>query len=141
MFDVLGLMRTKGLSFRQACVASHTDSRTARKYAGRALTKTSSGKVRVSRSDRLTRRMQFLSPSGPYALSVRGSKAASELARYWIAVDWYLATGDDSKLTAFEGKRMRSGKESFPYLTDRHALKKLGNANQVTFEDLYARAA
>jgi hypothetical protein len=75
-----------------------------KRYAGSALVQgRPGGRIRATKSDRLVRYLQIPSPNGPIEISVRGSKAASEVARYKVAVNRFLR-GDRNALAAWRGK-------------------------------------
>jgi hypothetical protein len=108
--EALSLMRS-GSYLSDAARAALTSPRTVKKYAGSALVREESGRYSVKASDRLSRRLRFLTSSGQIAITVRGSKVASKIATYWAAVDQYLKTGDTERLTAFRGKSVRWERE------------------------------
>jgi hypothetical protein len=64
--------------------------------------------------------LQIPGPNGPKEINVRGSKAASEIARYKAAVNRYLS-GDPSALVDWRGKKI-AGHE---VVTDENTLKGL----------------
>jgi hypothetical protein len=131
-------MRSKGLSLARAASEALTTPRTLEKYAGSALRKRSSGRYEAKPSDRLTRSLRFLTPAGQIAITVRSSRAASRIAGYWAAVDYYLRTGDTEHLHEFSGKSVRAGKEQFPFITDPRTVNRIASAGEVAFEDIYA---
>lgn len=135
--DALRQMREEGKSLTQAAWAAQTTPRTVHKYVAPALRKTPVGRYVPTRSDRLTRQLRFLTPDGVISLNVRGSRTASETARYWTAVDRYLRTGLTDALEEFKGRTIRIGKAAHPFVTDPGTLDRLANAGQVSFEDLY----
>ena len=136
----LHLMRTSGRSLRAAAAESHTTPLTVLKYVGASVDRGASGRYRAAASDRLTRRLQFLTPAGKIAITVRGSRGASHVAAYWAAVDRYLKTGDTEQLQPFRGASLRVGKTTYPFVTDPRILERLGHAGEVSFEDLYVNA-
>jgi hypothetical protein len=141
MFEAVQLMRSKGYSLTRAAREAHTTAETIRKYGGSALTRSKNGRYAATTSDRLSRRVWFFTSTGKVEVSVRGSKVASRVAQYMAAADRFLTTGDARPLAAFEGQVIRSGKKSFPFLTDTEALERLANAGEVSFERLYVRRA
>ena len=123
-----------------ATVASHetgTTLRTMRRYAGRALRQEPSGHYAVASGDRLPRRLRMLTPAGLIAVDTRGSKEASEVARYLASVQRYVRTGDDGPLQTFRGKSVGRGRQSVPYVTDLPTIERLEHAGELQFEDLY----
>src|SRR5690242_14321258 len=79
-------MRARRLSLAQAARATQTTPRTVLRYARSALRRTPSGQYRARAADRLTRYIQFLTPTGPAEVAVRGSRAASRIAQHMAAV-------------------------------------------------------
>ena len=140
-FEVLSLVRYDKLPLTHAARLAHTTPRTARKYLGRELQKTSSGRYVATPSDRLTRRMWLLTKSGNEEVSVRGSRKRREVALHRAAVNLYLRTGGDSRLAEFQGKGIRSGKLFFPFITDTAVLDRLAHAGEISFERVYALRA
>ena len=82
--------------------------------------------------------MRFLTPQGATDLTVRGSRPASRIAKYWAAVDRYMKTGRTDALRRFQGASFRAEKVKHFFVTDTRTLKRLGYAGEVAFEDLYA---
>ncbi len=136
-FDALRRMREEGQSLTRAARETQTTPRTMRKYVGPALSKDPTGRYSARRKDRLKRSLRFLTPQGVIALDVQGSRVASQIARYWAAVDRYLRTGLTDEVSEFRAKTIRVGKLSYPFVTDPRTLGRLANAGQVSFEDLY----
>ena len=77
MFEAIQLMRSKGDSLTRAAREAHTTPETVRKYVGSALLRSKSGRYAPTTSDRLTRRVWFLTKTGKVEVPVRGSRAAS----------------------------------------------------------------
>src|ERR1700726_3971895 len=70
-----------GASLAEAAKAEGASQRTIRKYVGSALRQDHvGGRIRAVATDRLTRHLQIPGPDGPIQVTVKGSKAASELA-------------------------------------------------------------
>lgn len=139
--EALHRMRAQGLSLTRAARESRTTPQTVRKYVGRELRRTSSGRYAPTPSDRLTRRVWLLTPRGKIEISVRGSRATSRVARHMVAVDRYLRTGKTEGLREFEGKTILSGKVTYPFVTDLAVLDRLAQAGEVSFERLYVLRA
>ena len=140
-FEVLQLMRRKGFSLTRAAREAHTTPETTRKHVGRVLKRSKNGRYAATASDRLTRRIWFLTTTGKIELPVRGSKAASRVAEHSAAVHQYLKTGDSRLLDAFQGQAIRTRNQTHFFLTDTEALERLANAGEVSFERLYSRRA
>ena len=136
--DALNLMRSKHYSLARAAKEAATTPRTALRYVSGALRREESGHYRARPSDRLLRKLHFLTPEGPIILDVRGSRKASLISRYSSSVKRYLLTGRTDALAEFQGKSVMVGKVRYPFLTDLRTLERLAHAGEVSFEDLYA---
>lgn len=98
----LSAMR-RGASISRAASENGVTPRTIKRYAGGALVQDRpGGRIRTTKSDRLVRYLQIPGPNGPIEISVQGSKAASEVARYKAAVNRALA-GDPTELAKWHG--------------------------------------
>jgi hypothetical protein len=134
-FAALALMRREKLSAAFAAEAEGTTVKNILKYVRPALLKR--GKNYVARvSDRLARPpMAALDEFGTIRVEVKGSKAASELGRYWNAIDAALK-GNPEALKGFEGRRISNTKHKF--LTNLNSLRKLQEAGLLdNFKDIY----
>lgn len=138
--EAVQLMRREGLSLSRAAKRAGTTPNAVRRHAGSAL-ELRGRHYRAKPYDRLVREMHFLTPQGLSVLPVRDSRSASKIARYMGAVDDYLRTGDDRRLRRFRGKGVWVEKRFRPFLTDRDLLDRLAGAGEVSFEELYVRAA
>lgn len=106
VFRALYSMRHDGASFARAARENGITQRTFRKYAGAALLQDRrGGRIRASKSDRLVRYLQIPGPNGPIEIKVRGSKTATEVAKYKAAANRFLS-GDGSALAAWHGKKI-----------------------------------
>ncbi len=139
--EALQQMRSEGLSLTRAAREARTTPATVRKYVGSAVRQTRGGRYVATPSDRLTRRVWFLTKAGKVEVAVRGSRPASRVARYMAAVDRYLQTGETDALAEFRGQSIRSGNRTYVFLTNTAALDRLAKAGEVSFERLYTRRA
>ena len=95
-----------GSSSSQAARDNGVSIRTLKKYAGSALLQDRpGGRIRATKSDRLVRYVQIPGPFGPIEIAARGSKEASDAARYDAAVNRYLR-GDLKALAPWLGKKI-----------------------------------
>ena len=95
-----------GASPTQAARDNRVTTRTIKKYVGAALLQERpGGRIRATKSDRFVRYMQIPGAHGPIEIKARGSKQASEVARYKAAVNRYLG-GDLGALAPWHGKRI-----------------------------------
>jgi hypothetical protein len=135
--DALSHMR-RGFSLRKAAREAHTTPETIRRYVPRAIYRDASGFFAARATDGYERTLYMLTAQGKVAVKVRGSRTASRIAEYWVAVDHFLKTGKTDRLRPFRGQSIRAGKVAYPFLTDPNTLRRLGYAGEVAFEDLYA---
>lgn len=135
--DALAKMRNDGLSLGAAAKASGTTVNAIKRHAGSALERSSKGRYRAKKTDRLARTLQFPTANGSIGLDIRDSRSASRIAAYWNAVKRYLETGDASGLRRFRGKMVRVNKRGYPFITDTAILDRLADAGELGFDDLY----
>lgn len=146
-FEVLSLMRRDDLDLT-AAIRAHNHANpperisreAARKYVGSALIE-KKGKLVAKPYDRLLRVMHFPTPTGAIELEVRDSRSASRLAAYNNAVRTFLLTGEDRALRQFRGKEIRSGKRSYPFITDAETLIRLDQVGELRFDSIYEQFA
>jgi len=95
-----------GASPTQAARDNGVTLRTIKKYAGATLFQDRpGGRIRVSKSDRLTRYLQIPGLQGPIEIPVRALKQASETAKFDSAVNRYL-NGHLDALAPWHGKKI-----------------------------------
>ena len=127
----------RGESLSQAARAEHVKPLTIRKYVGSQFHQDAPGKPwRASESDRLTARMNVLTPLGMVVAEVRGSRQRSLLGRYNVALaKWRRGEpGGETELAAFDGKRVGG----HVLITDVKLLATLEDAGEMGLEELYA---
>ncbi|SRR6266446_370519 len=96
----------QGASSSEAARDNGVTIRTIKKYAGSALLQDrAGGRIRATKSDRLVRYVQIPGPFGPIEISARGSREASDAAKYGAAVNRYLR-GDLKALAPWHGKKI-----------------------------------
>ncbi len=143
--EALGLMRRDGLTLGKAAKAVNTTPAAVKRHAGAGLTREGQGRYVAKPVDRLYRPMRAPTPAGVVTLDVRDSRAASKVGDYWNAVRRYLATGDETALHQFRGRRggVTVGKRFYPFVTDPDHLDALFDTGDLDFDDIYdlARAA
>lgn len=125
------------MSFTKAAKLSGTTIKTVRKYAGLAL-EVRSGRIDVTRTDRLNRRMRMLTPQAEIAVPTTSSQTASRISRYNNAVRELYATGKTTALKPFVGKAVRSGGKQYEFVTNPATLNRLGRAGSVHFSEIDA---
>jgi hypothetical protein len=80
--------------------------RTVKRYVGSALVQDRpGGRIRATKSDRLVRYLQIPGPDGPREITVRGSKTASQFAKYKADIN-RLLRGDRHAMAKWQGKRI-----------------------------------
>lgn len=87
--------------------------------------------------DRIYRPMNVYSQGEIVPIEVRGSRKASDVARYHVAVRRYLETGDDTDLRWFSGKSVAG----VPYETDGAVLEEMARRNYLDIESIYQLVA
>ncbi len=138
---VISRMKSEGVSLPEASREFGLDPRTVRRLAPSALRKLN-GRWAARTHDRLLRVLVIPSSDGLREVAVRDSRQATLLAKYWVAVQQYLETGDAAALrkirrktiTDSEGKRVR-------LIRDLAELDRQGSAGVLSFESLYAKVA
>jgi hypothetical protein len=140
--DIVGaLRRDPQLSLSRLARERGIDPRTVRKYAGPAI-QFAGRRYSATTRDPLFRRMQFFNMQGQrVTIDVTDSRTASKIGRYMNAVDHYLRTGSTDHLREFRGNAVRVRKVAYPFITHPRVLNRLANANEIGFEDLYARVS
>lgn len=139
---VVSRMRAEKTSLEQASRDARVSPKTVKRWAQSALKKDAGGTWAAKRSDNLLRVLMIPGPDGAREIAVRGSRYASQLAKYWSALHWYLQTGDASRLLNFRGQSIKNADGvQIPLPTDRAILNRLGSAGVLSFESLYARTA
>jgi hypothetical protein len=96
----------RGASLSRAASENGVSVRTVQRYVGRALLQDRrGGRIRAAKTDRLVRYLQIPGPNGPQEIKVRGSKTATQVAKYKGAVNRFLQ-GDRNALAAWHGKKI-----------------------------------
>ncbi len=140
--QVPGLMRSRGLSLKQASEELGLNRHVLLRLARSAFRKRSNGRYVAKSVDRLLRVLVIPTSKGLAEIAVRDSRQATRLGQYWAALQKYLSTGDASALLKFRGKRITdASRKRIPLLTDLEELDRLGSAGVLSFESLYSRVA
>ena len=122
-----------GASISRAARENGVTPRTIKRYAGAALVQDRPcGRFRATKSDRLIRYLQFPTPDGPKEIAVRGSKDATDLARYLSAVNQFLR-GDRHALDEFSGRQI----SGIDLITDGRILEALAEDEDFHIDSLY----
>ena len=95
------------------------------------------GRWKPTKGDRLLRAMSVNSEGRVVNVNVRGSRKASEISRYHVAVRWFLDTGDESLLQAFTSKKVAG----VVYETDPEVLEDMARRGQLDIESIYQAVA
>jgi hypothetical protein len=96
----------RGASPSQAARDNGVTTRTIKKYVGAALVQDRpGGRLRATKTDRIVRYVLIPGPFGPVEIRVRGSKQATDAAKYDAAVNRYLR-GDLKALAHWHGKKI-----------------------------------
>jgi hypothetical protein len=104
-----------------------------------ALRKRKNGQHITKRPDARLRMLLIPKPEGVREVAIQGLRLASQVGKFWAAVQRFLQTGDDSALLRFEGKGFwdATGKRHL-FLTDLKQLDRLASAGVLSFESIYA---
>jgi hypothetical protein len=95
-----------GASISRAARDNGVTVRTMKRYVSSALSQDRPGaRIRATKSDRLVRYLEIPGPNGPIEITARGSKQATEVARYKAAVNRFLG-GDLNALASWHGKKI-----------------------------------
>ena len=95
-----------GVSLSKAASENSVSVRTIKRYVGSELLQDRpGGRIRATQSDRLIRYLQIPGPDGPRDISIRGSKIASQFAKYKAAINRLLA-GDAKAMAPWHGKKI-----------------------------------
>ena len=90
------------------------------------------GRIRATKSDRFVRYLQVPTADGPKEIAVRGSKDASELARYLSAINQYLNNENPAAIAEWRGRKIAD----IELITDDRTLKALGE-EEFHIDSLY----
>jgi len=139
---VISKMRAEDVSLPKASREFGLDPRTVVRLGNPALKKSANGRYSPKSTDNLLRVLVIPTGDGLREVAVRDSRQATLLAKYWVAVQKYLETGDAAALrkirrktiTDSEGKRVR-------LIKDLAELDRQGSAGVLSFESLYAKVA
>jgi hypothetical protein len=130
----ISLMRREHLPLKLAARVERIRAATVLRYAGSALRK-SKGDYRVKASDRIPRSLNVIGPKGMRITRARGSRAASQIARYMNAVKAFVRTNDQSALRKFRGKRVPGA--TYAFVVSPTKLKRFADAGVLEIERLY----
>lgn len=125
------------ISMSKAARRAGTTLKTVQRYAGQAL-ETRGRHVYVRPTDRLARDLEFLTPKGLIVVRVMNSRDGTRIAKHNNAVRRWVNSRDASGLKKFEGKVLRAGGKTYPFLTDTAAIDRLARAYAIHFLDIYA---
>lgn len=137
-FDALRIMR-QGISLTEAASLTGTTVPTVLRHVGRAITQLPNGRYQAKPWDRFQRSVRILTASGPERITVKDSRTASKIGRYWNAVDNFVLNGDSQALERFSRKFFQVNGVKHQFLTDLDLIERLAFAGEISFEDLYAK--
>jgi len=142
VMHVIAKMRNDRVSLQQASREFGLDPRIVIRLGASALRKRGNGQYVAKATDRLLRILVILTEQGLSEIAIRDSRQASQLAKYWDAVQRYLETGDSSGIRRIRRKYITDANgKRIPLLKNLDELNRLGSAGVLSFESLYARAA
>jgi hypothetical protein len=129
----------EGKSLTDAAKEAGTTPKSVLKYAGSALN-SQNNRYTVKAEDNLTRRLLVPYSNGSEYETIRSSKDATLLSRYWSAVKEWRNTGDASVLQSFEGKTITVKGQQVKLITDPEQLALLQRGGELDFIDMYERS-
>lgn len=132
----LGDLR-RGQSLTAAADSAGTTVPTVLRHVGRAITQLPNGRYEAKPWDRFQRSVRILTASGPERITVKDSRTASKIGRYWNAVDNFVLNGDSEALENFSRKFFQVNGVKHEFLTDLGLIERLAFAGEISFEDLY----
>lgn len=133
---VTDLRRGEG-SYTELLRKHHLGSRTARKYAGRALVGGARGKpVRASKADKRVRDLKFPMPSGDIPIRTRSSRDATKLSDYYNDRERLLRGKVSAE--AFEAKWRGVRIARRELFANAERILQMAEADVLRIEDLYA---
>jgi hypothetical protein len=119
------MMRDPNLTASQAARDNGVTVRDFWKYIPKAFNKDSSGRIRAI-ADRYLRRLEIPGPAGPILITVRGSKAKGQVARFRNDFFRFLG-GDRSALDKWDGVTI----QGHELLTDPRIVRMLGEQGNL----------
>jgi hypothetical protein len=119
------MLRDRNLTASQAARDNGVTVRDFWTYIPKAFEKDSSGRIHAI-PDRYLRRMEIPGPDGPIVITIRGSKARSEVARFRNDVFDFLG-GNRSALDKWKGVRI----QGHELLTDPRIIRVLGEQGNL----------
>jgi hypothetical protein len=130
--DVIALARRNGINLAAASAHLGVPSAAVTFWGADAIADRRNG-GHVTAADRMFRPMYVYSVGQATAVDVRGSRTASVIGRYHSAIGHYLKTGDESRLSRFNGQTV-GGVE---LETDADVIDDLARRGRFDFESIY----
>lgn len=137
-FEALNMMRNRGWSLTHAATEAQTRAETVRRYVGQALRRLETGRYRAKSGDHMVALMRFQTRDGLIDLPIRGSRKRSAVAIHANAMKTFANTGRTDALRQFRGKSIRVAGKTYPFLTDLGLLRRVLDAQEVAYEEIYA---
>jgi hypothetical protein len=120
-----------------ALAAEHTTRNTVEKWVGQELSRSSSGRIAATPSDRLPQTMQVLTVDGLLELDVRSSRKRTLVSRHWSAINAYVNHGELRPLRALQGQSVSGQLLECDY----DAIDEWARRGELEIEDIYAETA
>ena len=137
-FEVLSRMRRRGESLATAAREVGISPQAVRRHLpDQFLKPPGSHRYVATKADRESRPMLFISALGDVPIQVRGSRAATRLAKHRAAAFFYLRSGDASKLREFEGQKINGRL----LLTDPSLLTALAEQGDLRPDKFYSEVS
>jgi len=133
-FHAIARVRRDNLSPAQAAKEEGTTLRTIKKYLPRALRRSKSGRLRVTKRDNYVRLISLPGPHGPVTVQGKGSEEARFASVYLASLTRWARTEKPYELASFHGKRIGG----FELITATRTLRALRDAGLLQLDSLYA---
>ncbi len=137
-FEALNMMRNRGWSLTHAATEALTTPQTVQRYVMSALRRLETGRYRPKSGDHMVRSMNFQTKDGVIVLPIRGSRNRSAVAIHANAMKTFANTGRTDALRPFRGRSIRAAGKTYPFLTDLGSLRRVLDAQDVAYEEVYA---
>lgn len=120
----------RGATLSRAARENGVNPRTVKRYVGSALVQDRpGGRIRATKADRLVRYLVIPAlPNGSREITVRGSKAATQVAKYKAAVNRFLR-GDRDAMAPWHGRKVAS----IELITSGDVLKSLADKGLLPY--------
>lgn len=135
VLDALSLIR-EGVPINKAVERAGTTRSSLARYGGDAVRR-EGGRLVISDTDTLPRRMKVVTPDGVRFETLLSGRDARIVGQYSADLKRYLLTGDASLLRKWQGVTVTARGKQVPLASDPADLQDLARAGELDFDDLY----